>query len=325
MHKKLILLINGNQVLMELNRKILEREGYSVRCAVGLAGAKEYLVDFTPDGIILENDLSDGIGLDFCQELRKQSAIPVMLLSNAKEDELPALQAGATDFLKKPYDNDIMIARIGVMLNTKFSAVQTAGGAENAQAFQKKEPATQNVPLTQLNEAAVPTKSKRLPKIWRYGIATAACAMLVFLCTMVFNANGGNMLYTEIPDDQVPLTGAPLQMDKNAKPYLGPEQGGSFPHIDTITIPADETNVNMLLINHKDNPCYFTFEIILVGTGESLYSSDAVAPGACIEEITFARKLAKGEHTANLEICAYSLEDYTAMGSSIVKFQLTAY
>lgn len=116
MPEKKLLLINNSHVLMEITKKILEREGYTVRCASGLAGAREQLIDFTPDGIVTESELPDGNGLCFCRELRSEIDVPIMLLSNIREDELPALQAGANDFLKKPFDYEILKARINVML-----------------------------------------------------------------------------------------------------------------------------------------------------------------------------------------------------------------
>jgi DNA-binding response OmpR family regulator len=114
--KPTLLLIDANQVLMELTRRILERAGYSVRLATGLAGAREWLADYTPDGIILEKELPDGSGLDFLRELREKSAMPVLFVSGQWEDELPALNAGASDYMKKPYNYSVMIARLGVIM-----------------------------------------------------------------------------------------------------------------------------------------------------------------------------------------------------------------
>ena len=116
MSKQTLLLIDGSQVLMEMVRRILERAGYSVRLAVGMAGAREWFDDSTPDGVILENELPDGSGLDLLRELREKSGVPVLFMSGDLEDELPALKAGANDFLKKPCDYGIMIARLGIML-----------------------------------------------------------------------------------------------------------------------------------------------------------------------------------------------------------------
>ena len=120
--RKTILLIDSSQVLMNITKRILEREGYSVRCAVGYAGAKELLMDYMPNGIIIGKELPDGNGLDYCREIQNINNVPIMLLSNNKDDELPALQAGAADFLKKPFDYEIMKARVKVMMYQYYGA-----------------------------------------------------------------------------------------------------------------------------------------------------------------------------------------------------------
>lgn len=103
---------------MALTKRILERAGYFVRCADSLAVARALLIEFTPDGVILEKELPDGNGLEYCRELRKISSLPVMLFSGDKADELPALQAGASDYIKIPCDYDVMKARINIMLGS---------------------------------------------------------------------------------------------------------------------------------------------------------------------------------------------------------------
>jgi DNA-binding response OmpR family regulator len=122
--RKTLLLIDGSQVLMELTRRILERAGFSVRLATGLAGAREWLAEYTPDGIVLACDLPDGNGLDYCRELRASSGIPLLLVSGYREDELPALKAGANDFLRKPCDYGVMIARLGLMLDGRAGTAE---------------------------------------------------------------------------------------------------------------------------------------------------------------------------------------------------------
>ena len=119
MNGKTLLLIGQNDVLIDLTKKILERSGCSVRCVVGLTGAEEQLSSSAPDGIILDTELPDGNGVEFCRKLRSKTNAPIMYTSSDREDELPALQAGATDYLKKPYDNEVFIARLNVMLSTK--------------------------------------------------------------------------------------------------------------------------------------------------------------------------------------------------------------
>jgi DNA-binding response OmpR family regulator len=122
--QKTLLLIDGSQVLMDLTRRLLERAGFSVRLATGMARAREWLAEYTPDGIVLASDLPDGNGLDYCRELRKSSGIPILFTSGDREDELSALEAGANDFLRKPCDYGVMIARLGLMLNGRAGTAE---------------------------------------------------------------------------------------------------------------------------------------------------------------------------------------------------------
>lgn len=311
---------------MDLTKKILERENYSVRCAVGIAGAHEQFIDIVPDGIILDNDLSDGNGLDFCYKLREQSNIPIMFLSNTKEDELPALQAGANDFLKKPYDNDIMMARLGIMLNVRTAFTQAKVTDENGEYDADAKSSAQPRQLFMLNPNAGSFKKKRrTPEIRRMYMTLASCAVFMFVATGIYTALNNNIPYVEIDDGQVPLGEFPFKMNENAKPYTGTEKHIAFPLIGNIAIPAETTNVKMLLTNPKDNPCYLDFEIVLADTGESLYSSGMVEPGMCVEEITLSKQLEKGEYDAVMEIRAYAVEDFAVMNSANVEFSLTAY
>ena len=120
MNKQKILLIDESQVLMDLIARTLERDGYLVRSVGSIAGARELLAEFSPDGIILENRLPDGSGLEYCRELRNACSTPIMFFSGDNADELPALQSGANDFMRKPYKNEIIKARINVMLNGTY-------------------------------------------------------------------------------------------------------------------------------------------------------------------------------------------------------------
>ena len=115
--QKALLLIYGDQELMSLTKRILERVGFSVHGVTGLAGARGYFADIKPDLVIIGNDLPDGNGLDYCRELRQGSGVPILFVSGNRDDELPALQARANDFIKKPYIFDIMLARINIVLN----------------------------------------------------------------------------------------------------------------------------------------------------------------------------------------------------------------
>ncbi|STQ45751.1 KDP operon transcriptional regulatory protein KdpE [Ewingella americana] len=71
-----------------------------------------------PDLIILDLGLPDGDGLDYIRDLRHWSSIPVIVLSarTSEEDKIAALDAGADDFLTKPFGVGELLARVRVAL-----------------------------------------------------------------------------------------------------------------------------------------------------------------------------------------------------------------
>jgi hypothetical protein len=120
--------------------------------------------------------------------------------------------------------------------------------------------------------------------------------------------------------------GVKLELDDNATAYEGalPEDrsdgmpGIAVPGYASITIPAETTDVQMALLNPEGNPCYFTFELVLKDTGESLYESKMVEPANSINAVTLSRGLAVGEYPLTIRIRTYSLEDHTAMNGANV-------
>ncbi len=79
-----------------------------------------------PDLIILDLGLPDGDGLNYIQDLRQWSAIPIIVLSarNNEEDKVAALDAGADDYLSKPFGISELLARVRVALRRHSGASQ---------------------------------------------------------------------------------------------------------------------------------------------------------------------------------------------------------
>ena len=98
-----------------------------------------------------------------------------------------------------------------------------------------------------------------------------------------------------------------------------PAAGIKIPGYPSITLPKDQKTVNVALLNPEGNPCYFTFEIVLKDTGESLYKSKLVPPGKAITQITMARALPIGEYNATIKITTTSVADGSAMNGANVE------
>ena len=329
MLKKTLLLVNSSQVLMDITKRILERAGYSVRCAIGFAGARELLMSYEPDGIILESHLPDGDGIDFCRELCDEYAMPVLFLSNDKDDELPALQAGSADYLKKPFDYDILKARLSIMLNSKISVFPEIDDEQSSGDGGFTEPHEERYGKEQDDNVLrdiISVSTKQKTPTGRKGIYMAAAACLLVLLLGI----GGLFLfnnrspYSEIPEADVPLGAFPISVDKNAKPYAGDDAIINYPGINDVTMPAGATNMELLLVNPADNQCGFTFTLVLSDTGEQLYTSEIVEPGMCIEEVGLARGLEKGLYGAIMRISAYTPGNIATPGIAEIEFLITA-
>lgn len=106
--------------------------------------------------------------------------------------------------------------------------------------------------------------------------------------------------------------------------YSGGQQGIRIPGYPSITVDAGKENVTMNLFNPEGNPCYFTFEIVLSDTGESIYKSDMVEPGKAITNVKLQHALSAGEHNAVIKISTASLTDGKSMNGANVETVLVA-
>ena len=113
-----ILIIEDDQQILKLLQRGLAYEGYTVDTAtdgrMGLILAR----DHTPDLVILDWMLPGMDGLEVCHRLRTGGSIPILMLT-AKDtvaDRVEGLDAGADDYLVKPFEFDELLARIRALL-----------------------------------------------------------------------------------------------------------------------------------------------------------------------------------------------------------------
>ncbi|MGH7995754.1 MAG: response regulator [Opitutaceae bacterium] len=113
-----ILVVDDEVQIRRLLRVTIESAGFAVREAEsGQAGLAEISYR-RPDAVILDLGLPDGPGLGVLRRLREWSRVPVLILSVRGQDEekIAALDAGADDYLTKPFSGGELLARIRVML-----------------------------------------------------------------------------------------------------------------------------------------------------------------------------------------------------------------
>ena len=118
MGEKMILLVEDNAQILRGNERLLIRRGYEVVTALTLKDARKALEARMPGLIVLDIMLPDGSGLDFIAQLRQTSRTPVLLLTGltTPEDVVRGLRAGGDDYLTKPYDFGVLLARVAALL-----------------------------------------------------------------------------------------------------------------------------------------------------------------------------------------------------------------
>ena len=105
------------QILRALQLK-LRTAGYAVDTAATAAEALMKAAMRPPEAIILDLLLPDGSGTEVCRELRTWSTVPIVVLSAVGEEgeKIAALDAGADDYVTKPFSGDELLARVRAQL-----------------------------------------------------------------------------------------------------------------------------------------------------------------------------------------------------------------
>lgn len=118
-----VLVVDDDRAIRRLLRTSLTAHGYVVREAETGRGALQDVTAYRPDVIILDLGLPDLDGVEVTRQLREWSQVPVIILSvrEHEEDKIAALDAGADDYLTKPFGVGELMARLRVALRHSAS------------------------------------------------------------------------------------------------------------------------------------------------------------------------------------------------------------
>jgi two-component system KDP operon response regulator KdpE len=113
-----ILVVDDEPQILRALRTSLQGAGYDVETAATAEEALAKAAMRPPEGVILDLVLPDGSGTDVCRELRRWSDVPVLVLSAVGDEQqkVAALDAGADDYLTKPFGVEELLARLRAAL-----------------------------------------------------------------------------------------------------------------------------------------------------------------------------------------------------------------
>lgn len=118
MYKPKILIVEDDPAITSLLRTTLDMQEYQYHTAKNGAGALLEAVSYNADVIILDLGLPDMDGVDIIHKIRTWSSVPIIVVSARSEDadKVGALDAGADDYLTKPFSIDELLARLRAAL-----------------------------------------------------------------------------------------------------------------------------------------------------------------------------------------------------------------
>lgn len=138
-----VLIVDDAQQVRRVLRTALSAEGYTIFEAGTGEEALELYRTSPPDAILLDVNMPGMSGLETCQEIRRHSDVPILMLTvrNAERDKVLALDAGADDYVVKPFGMQELLARLRAALRrrgalsklTNFESKQLAVDFETRQ------------------------------------------------------------------------------------------------------------------------------------------------------------------------------------------------
>ncbi|BAU84194.1 two-component system response regulator [Streptomyces laurentii] len=127
-----VLFVEDDDVIREATQLALERDGFVVTAMPdGLSGLDSFRAR-RPDIALLDVMLPGMDGVSLCRRIRDESTVPVIMLSARADsiDVVLGLEAGADDYVTKPFDGSVLMARIRAVLRRFGHAGGGAGGAD---------------------------------------------------------------------------------------------------------------------------------------------------------------------------------------------------
>jgi two-component system response regulator MprA len=193
-----VLVVDDDRALRDALRRVLTLAGYEVQGAADGEQAIELVVQAVPDAVVLDVGLPGIDGLEVCRRLRRLgNRVPILMLTarDAVSDRIDGLDAGADDYLVKPFDVEELKARVRALLRRtgpegdpdalSFAEVRLDsarhGAAVGEQFTELTRTEYQLLELMMLNPRRVLEHSLIYDRVWGYDFGPASNALRVYV------------------------------------------------------------------------------------------------------------------------------------------------
>lgn len=118
-----ILIVEDDNTISEQISKYLDRWGYETVCAADFENILPQFITYDPQLVLLDIGLPFYNGYYWCSEIRKISQVPVVFISSASDNMniVMAMNMGGDDFIMKPFDLEVLLAKVQAILRRTYS------------------------------------------------------------------------------------------------------------------------------------------------------------------------------------------------------------
>lgn len=124
-----IYIVEDEEAIASAVKNSLEKWGFEVKCAEEFRNITEEFTAFSPQLVLMDIGLPFFNGFYWCGEIRRISKVPVVFLSSASDNMniVMAMNMGGDDFIAKPFDMSVLMAKIQAVLRRSYDFAGTAG------------------------------------------------------------------------------------------------------------------------------------------------------------------------------------------------------
>jgi len=194
-----VLIVEDDEAIADVLRRSLRQEGYEARTAGDGLEALEAAEEFMPDLVVLDLGLPKLDGVEVCRRLRAESDVPILILTarSDTEDRVAGLDAGADDYIPKPFERAELLARIRALLRRRpprGAASLVVGDLTLNPATREVHRGKREIELTNRefelleylmhNQRLVVPRERLLEEVWRYDAGAVTNTVDVFISNL---------------------------------------------------------------------------------------------------------------------------------------------
>ena len=128
-----ILIVEDDRTIAGAMKKHIESWGFNARCAEDFRNIMEEFADFNPQLVLLDISLPFFNGYHWCSEIRRVSKVPIVFISSALDNMniVMAMNMGGDDFIAKPFDLNVLTAKVQAILRRTYDFAGQTGIIEH--------------------------------------------------------------------------------------------------------------------------------------------------------------------------------------------------